>query len=128
LAGRLDTGKQSASVAAVALEAVAERREYSDTAVRTISRSRSEVMAMMSGAGRSRESAEARVMPLASGRPRSSSTRSTGESLAPAPEAIRIPSRAVGATPTSENPSSPDRYVRCEGLRQIIAPKEAVAA
>ena len=61
---------------------------------------------MMSGAGRSRESAEARVMPLASGRPRSSSTRSTGESPAPASAAIRMPSRAVAATPMSENPSS----------------------
>ena len=54
------------------------------TAERTTARSRSELIAMMSGAGRTPPSADATSMPLASGSPMSSSTRSIGDAVAAA--------------------------------------------
>ncbi|HNL11856.1 MAG TPA: DUF1993 family protein, partial [Turneriella sp.] len=64
-------------------------------ALRTESRSRAAVIAMMSGAGRIPPSAAARSMPRASGSPRSSNTRSIGASVAAAPVACRSASCAV---------------------------------
>lgn len=66
---------------------------------------------MMSGAGRSPDSADASAIPFASGRPMSSSTRSIGCAEAAASEAARIASRAVCTTAVIENPSSRPRYV-----------------
>ena len=66
----------------------------------------SEVIAMMSSAGRRPDSPEASVIPLASGSPMSSSTRSIGFPSAAASAAARIASRAVCATADAENPCS----------------------
>ena len=67
-------------------------------------------MAMMSGVGRMPESVDASSIPLWSGSPISSSTKSIGVSSAVAALAWRTASRAVLTTATTSYPPTRARY------------------